>query len=235
MALGLEGPIPDVLQRLEHDAGVAVVVARLPEGGPAGAYTVERGVPFILVNSSGPIVRQRFTLAHEFGHHSLGHGDMLDERIAWEAIDPKEAAANRFAAEFLVPVGAVNLWFEAHGHSTVDLEVLVRLANDFGVSCEVALWRTKSGGRVSSRDADRLKVRLDGREHWGMRRLLGLSPIVDTLSAVPAEVRVPGQMVSDVLRAWEAGIIDRDVAAQRLRTSAQQLDELVRSRERDDE
>ena len=76
-----------------------VVLARLPEGGPAGASTRERDAQFILVNSRAPVVRRRFTLAHEYGHHCLGHGAAYDERIWWGASDPREAAANGFAGE----------------------------------------------------------------------------------------------------------------------------------------
>jgi len=236
LALGPEGPVPDVLQLLERDAGVAVVVARLPEGGPAGAYTVERGTPFILVNAADPVVRQRFTLAHEFGHHRLHHGDVLDERIVWDATDPKEMAANAFAAEFLVPVAAVSLWFEAHEQPEVDLGILVRLANDFGVSCEVALWRAKSAGRVKTSAASRLKLRLADRDHWGLRRELGLRSFVDTLSSLgEMAVRVPAQMVNDVLRARDAGVIDSETAARRLRITPAQLDALTESSKADDE
>src|SRR5665647_2983906 len=88
LSLGDDGPVPDLLQRIETCAGVDVVLARLPEGGPAGAYTQERDAQFILVNSREPVVRQRFTLAHEYGHHRLGHGDVYDERIWWGATDP---------------------------------------------------------------------------------------------------------------------------------------------------
>ena len=236
LALGLEGPVPDILHSLEHDAGVAVMVARLPDGGPAGAYTVERGQPFILVNSNDPLVRQRFTLGHEYGHHCLGHGDMLDERIVWDATDPKEAGANSFAAEFLMPVAAVNLWFETHRPLGVDLDVLVRLANDFSVSCEVALWRSKASGRLDALQSDRLKARLDAREHWGLRRELGLVPLVDTLfTAQSRTVRVPGQMVEYVLQACDAGVIDEDVAAQRLRIGLDDVRMLAQQRDAPDE
>ena len=236
LALGSEGPVPDILRSLEQDAGVAIIVAKLADGGPAGAYTVERGQPFILLNSSEPVVRQRFTLAHELGHHCLRHGDMLDQRIAWDATDPKEVAANRFAAEFLVPIAALNLWFETHPPATIDLGVLVRLANAFGVSCEAALWRSKAAGRVGAPDADRFKARLDSREHWGLRRELGLRPMVDTLGAIQAmSVRVPDEMVKNVLEAVRAGVIDPQVAAERLRISVQQIVALAESRDGADE
>jgi Zn-dependent peptidase ImmA (M78 family) len=235
LSLGSEGPVPDILQRLEGDAGVNVVVAQLGEG-PDGAYTVERDVAFILLNSSPPVVRQRFTLAHEFGHHRLHHGDVLDERVRWDATDPKEVAANKFAAEFLLPIGGVNLWFESQQPPSVELATLVRLANAFGISCETALWRVRAAGRISERDADRMKVRIDAHEHWGMRSRLGLVEIVDALSSVQElQVRVPARMADDVLKALEFGIIDRHVAAQRLRIPPEKLGEVTHRREREGE
>lgn len=235
LSLGSEGPVPDILQRLEEDAVVNVVVAQLGEG-PDGAYTVERDVPFILVNSSPPVVRQRFTLAHEFGHHCLHHGDVLDEHVRWDATDPKEVAANKFAAEFLLPIAAVNLWFESQWSPSVELATLVRLANAFAISCETALWRVRAAGRINERDADRMKVRIDAHEHWGMRSQLGLAEIVDTLSSVQElQVRVPARMTDDVLKALEFGIIDRGVAAQRLRIPVEKLGEFTDRREREGE
>ncbi len=120
-------------------------------------------------------MRQRFTLAHEFGHHRLQHGDMLDEHVRWDATDPKEVAANKFAAEFLLPIGAANLWFESQGSPRVELTTLVRLANAFGISCETVLWRVRATGRMNQRDADRMKKQIDAHEHWGMRSQLGLA------------------------------------------------------------
>jgi Zn-dependent peptidase ImmA (M78 family) len=195
-------------------------------------------VPFILVNSREPVVRQRFTLAHEYGHHRLGHGSVCDERIWWGATDPREAAANRFAAEFLVPVAGVDLWFHAERPHPVGVETLVRLATAFGVSCEVALWRAKAAGRVTATAADRLKKRLEANEHHGLRSRLGLSEIVDTISASQnLEVRVPARMSGNVLKALEFGIITADQAAEKLHmTTAQLQAELERrSRALDDE
>lgn len=237
LSLGDEGPVPDILQRVESGAGVNVVLATLPEGGPAGAYTQERGVPFILVNTTEPVVRQRFTLAHEFGHHRLGHGDVLDQTISWGATAPREIAANRFAAEFLVPLAAVDLWFQSCQPSSFGLETLVRLANAFGVSCETALWRAKATGRITADDADKLKRRLDAREHHGLRARLGLSEIVDTLSSARGlEVRLPERMVTNVLLALQHDIITEAQAARRLRLSLTDLRrELARRRDEREE
>jgi len=235
LSLGADGPVSDLLQRIEN-GGVNVVLARLPEGGPAGAYTQERDVPFILVNSCEPVVRQRFTLAHEYGHHRLGHGNVCDERIWWGATDPMEAAANRFAAEFLVPVAGVDLWFQAERPGSVGLETLVRLANVFGVSCEAALWRAKAAGRVTAPAAERLKKRLEAHEHHGLRVQLGLSEIVDTISdSSRLEVRVPARMSGNVFKALEFGIITREQATQKLRITAAQLQGELERRTREPE
>jgi Zn-dependent peptidase ImmA (M78 family) len=181
-------------------------------------------------------VRQRFTLAHEFGHHRLHHGDVLDEHVRWDATDPKEVAANKFAAEFLLPIGALNLWFESQQPPGTDLATLARLANAFGISCETALWRVRAAARISQSDADRMKKRIDAHEHWGMRTQLGLAEIVDTLSSVQdLPVRVPARMTDDVLKALEFGIIDRGVAVQRLRISPERLAGIAARREREDE
>jgi Zn-dependent peptidase ImmA (M78 family) len=230
LGIGDLGPVPDVLQRVESAAAVNVVVARLPEGGPAGAYVKERGVPFILVNGREPVVRQRFTLAHELGHHTLGHGDVLDATIGWSATDPKEVAANRFAAEFLMPVAGVDAWVEARDVESLGLEQLVRLANAFGVSCETALWRAKAARRIAPAAADKLKARLDAHEHHGLRAQLGLSEMVDSLSVLRGRaVRVPQRMTGNVLRALEFGLIDEERAAQRLRLTVPALrDEIER-------
>lgn len=64
--------------------------------------------------------RRRFTLAHEIGHHVLpGQQELsmpcLAGRIEnWQrALDPAERAANRFAAEILMPREEIREWLEA--------------------------------------------------------------------------------------------------------------------------
>lgn len=66
--------------------------------------------PEILINTKIPLVRQRFTLAHEFGHVIIPwHFGTIFSSIAHlspeadMAYREKEAEANRFAAELLMP------------------------------------------------------------------------------------------------------------------------------------
>ena len=123
-----------------------------------------------------------------------------------------------------MPVAGVDAWVEGRGVESFDLVELVRLANAFGVSCETALWRAKAARRIAPAAADRLKQRLDAREHHGLRAQLGLSEMADTLSALRGrELRVPQRMTGNVLRALEFGLIDEERAAQRLRLSVPAL------------
>lgn len=82
----------------------------------SGMFFIKEGVPIIGVNSLHHPNRQRFTIAHEFGHMTLhrdliGDGVHVDKELAVLLRDTKAAAgtdkieieANQFAAFFLVP------------------------------------------------------------------------------------------------------------------------------------
>lgn len=105
-----------------------------------GCLLIHEGRPFILVRPDHPRVRQRFTVAHELGHlllHDLKEvrADLsLDETdVYWRNMrsgpftkNIKEAEANRFAAELLMPTYLMQA--EAPGST------LYTLARDFDVS-----------------------------------------------------------------------------------------------------
>lgn len=66
--------------------------------------------PVILVNRADGAMRQRFTIAHELGHYVLQHEDAprdYPSQFSSSVGDPKERAANQFAAELLMPASAV--------------------------------------------------------------------------------------------------------------------------------
>ncbi len=82
--------------------------------------------------------RRRFTLAHEIGHHVLpGQQELSMPCIAgrienWQrALDPAERAANRFAAEILMPLVAIRQWVE----SKPSMEAIQSIA----AACETSL------------------------------------------------------------------------------------------------
>ncbi len=82
--------------------------------------------------------RRRFTLAHEIGHHVLpGQQELSMPCIAgrienWQrALDPAERAANRFAAEILMPLLAIRQW--------VEVEPSMDAIQSIAAACETSL------------------------------------------------------------------------------------------------
>jgi Zn-dependent peptidase ImmA (M78 family) len=88
--------------------GVPLLFTQLD--GLLGAYYREPS-PGVLVTTRRPLSQQRFTAAHELGHHWLGHAPSLDDesilrRAPFEARsgdNPQEVEAEAFAAAFLLP------------------------------------------------------------------------------------------------------------------------------------
>ena len=121
--------------RVEHRVGLPDDVSGILLKEP------EDTTPLALVNYDHPATRRRFTLAHEIGHytyirekepHKLKEGIGLVERrdeIAGRGKDRREIDANAFAANLLMPEGAVRIW-------VYEGKTRAQMANDFGVSLE---------------------------------------------------------------------------------------------------
>ncbi len=102
----------------------------------SGYYARYNGVPSIEYNVMEPPVRQRFTVAHELGHHVLGHTNSpRDAGNFYSSGDPKERQANRFAAELLMPEAFVRHYYSS-GFASV-----ASLAQLFGVSKDAMGYR----------------------------------------------------------------------------------------------
>jgi len=218
-----DGPLPDLVPLLEDGLGAQVIVARVagPEAAPASA---ERPVcacltadatPFIFVNAARPVVLQRFALAHAFAHLILGHGDVVDGRIHWSRHNPREAAANDFAEEFLAPVRAVHRWYERRGEPQPEVETMLELGNAFGISAWAALYRSRAARRVHDKQFAKLNQRLRRLEWELLPWQAFLGGLRDTLTHLtpgeslppgeygpPAVLRVPASM-----RAWALGAV----------------------------
>lgn len=113
---------------------------------PDGSITVS-------INKDESLLRQRFTMAHELGHYVLGHLDTCDalprdsaESFSLRNTDYREIAANRFAADLLMPAAAVRYFVEGGKRFTVQ-----SLAEIFKVSEVAMLFRLKSLGFVRDR------------------------------------------------------------------------------------
>lgn len=218
LGIGLESPIPDLLRLLEDEAGLHIFIVSLPEDGIDGAYQVDRGAPFVLINQEKHPVRKRFTLAHEFGHHRLGHGAQLDSQIDLGDRKLTEVEANRFAGAFLMPRPAVDDWFARHDDPELDLEILVRLAVTFNVSAFVARYRLTAVKRLTSPTLmARLDRALGAGDHYEVTRELGLMRPTDSIEAEHSRGGyVPAAMQKRIGDLVQRGLLSEDAARARL-------------------
>lgn len=220
LGIGLDGPVPDLVRLLEDEAGLRVFILPLGDEGIDGAYQRDQGEPFVLVNQSFDPTRQRFTLAHEYGHHYLGHGAQLDDQISLsEQVSGKEAAANRFASSLLMPRRAIDDWFARNGDPEVSLAVLVRIAFAFNVSTYVARYRLAAVRRLRGRaEIRRLDAGLEAKEHYDLARQLALVRASDTIQVSKAKgAYVPARMQAKVAELVERGLLSTAAARARLR------------------
>ena len=232
LGLGLDQPVHDLLLVVEETADVPVAILSLGKG-IAGAYIVRRDQAFIFLNGSEAVTRQRFTLAHELGHHRLGHRAVVDgtETVEGRTTDPVEQQANAFAGEFLAPEQAVRNWMDAHDHPLIDLPVLARIAAWFGISAPAAYVRLVEA-EVLQRPTQRkqLKRQLGQGQHRGAEKMIGLAPVEDQLAQVQRAgglPRLPARLRDNALAAYAGGLIDIDRLALALRRDRATVERLV--------
>lgn len=138
----------------------------------------------VVLNAGHPLALQRYTAAHELGHHVLGHAGSLDEAAeirgasgveqpkAEEVVLPRshsdfadpvqEAAAQEFAASFLMPVQMVNRVLldagfdrDAPRLSPVDVYAM---SLEFGTSYDAMLTQLAVLRKIGWAEAKQLRV-----------------------------------------------------------------------------
>ena len=214
-----EGPLPDLLNAVEDRGGANVVVLALPEG-VAGAYITRPQCPLLFVNGHQALARQRFTVAHEFGHHRMGHASVVDEQKAMsgQLHDPQEVRANAFAAEFLMPCDAVRAWGRMRVRRTVTLEHVLLLAFEYGVSAQAARYALQNADVLTdARRCIQLDDELAAELHVELAQRLGLQAPHDELADAAGRLpRIPSALRHSGLGDLLAGAIDVDELALRL-------------------
>ena len=163
------------LLSLVRDTGIEVHLCQIPSGAEGLSLSLN-GQDVILIDPScGPESRQRFTLAHEFGHQMLGHsgacsGDMIHGRPT----DPHEQEANHFATSLLMPA---KLFRQDIQRIHPRFEEISPIAKDYGTSltattlrytdltddyCALLCFRpSKHPWFVKSKRVDRWRIRLE--------------------------------------------------------------------------
>lgn len=130
-ALGLE------LKEVEADGFDGALIRA--QDAPIGAIAIRASIR--------EAARKTFTIAHEIGHFVLPHhrhtsvACTSSEIGNWDdaGTEPKlEREANEFAAELLMPLELVKIIAECAAPS---LELIEKIAREFGVSLSAAAWR----------------------------------------------------------------------------------------------
>jgi Zn-dependent peptidase ImmA (M78 family) len=158
----VDGPAIPV-DRIARDLGVAVRLQ--PFAGKLSGMLVRKEDGWVIgVNSLEAPVRQRFTIAHEIGHHQL-HAAAQDVFIdrsypirfrdgrSSTGEDRQEIEANRFAAELLMPTDFLRADLanqEIDGLGIEGEELVERMAKRYQVSKQAMTIRLTSLGLGSA-------------------------------------------------------------------------------------
>lgn len=129
-AAGLESPPVDV-ELLARLTGARITVWEAMPNSVSGLLVEFEGGPVIVGNAGHPIERQRFTIAHELGHHLLRHIrefhvdlSSSEEAAAAPGYDrDNEKEANQFAAELLMPTK----WVKEATREESDVDALAEI------------------------------------------------------------------------------------------------------------
>lgn len=225
--LAPDHPVDDLVRVLERSTDLAVFFAPLGTQGPAGALDVQRDQPFALVNSTQDPVRMRFTLAHELGHHVLGHRAVLDEQISFADRDPREVQANYFAAAFLMPAAAIEATVARRGYPEISFPLVCELADEFGVSPAAIANRLETIGRIDAAAKTSFDAAISEGAHYGRYRAL----LNDTIGGLRDRFRTPLNMERNTISAILGDRLPRDVGARVLRIDESGVDQLLSSAE----
>jgi Zn-dependent peptidase ImmA (M78 family)/predicted secreted protein len=131
-------------------------------GGLFGFYLRDGDRTGIVVNADHPEPLQRYTCAHELGHHILGHRSHLDEEddIQGPIIGHRstELAAQAFAGAFLMPLQAVNRVLRRlriSKQQPLDATDVYAVSRELDVSFSAAAWQLATLDRIPNHAADR--------------------------------------------------------------------------------
>lgn len=189
----------------------------LPYGGVSeGGYVALEHGGVAVSNAREDIEpgRRRFTLAHELGHHILGHEFDTD---VFEG-DARERYANLFAVFFLMPrAGMMEAWRE-FGGSRDARRALIRTAAWFRVSWSGALYHASNLGLIDNRKRDEMLPRLPTGAELRRDSLI-LDPILKSLPTVYrvgverayARQKITAERALELLRGSEANLRVNDV------------------------
>lgn len=142
--LRIDCPPVDIKEAIQHISDKQKITIELAPHSfidkVSGAHISKDKKHVIAYNRGHHPHRQRFTIAHELGHLILEHVDLRNNDDNFNSKNPEETAANKFAAELLVPIDFLKKDF-ADGIRDVK-----SLAQRYKVSEEMMWWRIMDMG-----------------------------------------------------------------------------------------
>lgn len=156
-------PVP--VEKIVKQRGIDVRWNEYSQSDVSGFLFLGGEKPLIGVNSHHAAVRQRFTIAHEFGHYLLhgftpsevhvdhGFKVLLRDGHSSEGTDEVEREANLFAAELLMPEELLRVSLRSTPHLNIDDadvdELLDKLARQYQVSKQAMMFRLANLGYLA--------------------------------------------------------------------------------------
>lgn len=168
--LGLgSGAISDMFDLLAQQ-GLQVVRWPMGREGLDGFYLRRQDWFLVGINSAKRLVRQRFTAAHELGHHLFDRQTHLGRNL-FETEAIAERRANAFAAFLLMPRAGVDRWYRRsfgtkRQFALIDATAVVHLARGFGMSYEATLYHLRDLGYLTSVERAKLATASPDQIAW---------------------------------------------------------------------
>lgn len=217
-------PLPDVADLLGAQ-GIGTVLVKMDDGISGLTLIGADGNVLVAANRTHPILRRRFSFAHEYAHVLLDRERKTILSHTRHRSSLIEVRANAFAAAFLMPAegvrGYVNALSKGLGSRTradtfdeeaatrvegrkaadtqnIELHDVVRMAHHFGVSCIAMLYRLKGLEFVTEEERASLTEQDDTGLGKALRELLGLPKPDDS----EGETRVHARFVAMAIEAF---------------------------------
>ncbi len=160
------------LERLKADQSEAIDIFKIiqnegvwlmfqPMKNLYGFYLKQGETAGIQINSQHPTKLQRYTAAHEFGHHVLRHLNSVDDEAliarGYASKDLKEVAADAFAAHFLMPPTLVAALLQKLGllgiPRSLTAKEVYRMSLEMGVNYSAAVNHLANLKHISLEEA----------------------------------------------------------------------------------
>jgi Zn-dependent peptidase ImmA (M78 family)/transcriptional regulator with XRE-family HTH domain len=169
------GPVKNLMHWTER-AGIVVGLSKFGGASVSGVtFKVPGRPPLVLLNSTHPSDRMRFTLAHEIGH-------LVMHRFPTENM---EVEANKFASAFLMPESDIRQSFRGR---RVTLELLASLKPEWKVAMQALLMRASSLNCVTPNQSRYLWQQISARG-WRLREPAELDFPIEVPTVLPAIVK----------------------------------------------